>query len=206
MLVGVDFDNTIVCYDRLFHRLALEQGLIPADLPAAKGPVRDHLRRTGREDAWTEMQGLVYGAHIAEAAPFPGVYDFFRRCRKRGVDVCVISHKTRQPFAGPRYDLHRAAHEWLEWQGFYREAETGLTPERVYFEVLLEGKLKRIGQVGCDYFIDDLPELLEEPGFPAGVERILFDPGGNWPGSGFRRAATWEEVEGLILSSEYRGC
>ena len=25
-VVGLDFDNTIVCYDRLFHRLARERG------------------------------------------------------------------------------------------------------------------------------------------------------------------------------------
>ena len=32
MILGVDFDNTIVAYDSLFHRVALERGLIPADL------------------------------------------------------------------------------------------------------------------------------------------------------------------------------
>ena len=49
MLVGLDFDNTIVCYDRLFHRLARERGLIPEHVPATKGAVRDHLRNVGRE-------------------------------------------------------------------------------------------------------------------------------------------------------------
>ena len=34
--VGIDFDNTIVCYDRLFRRLAVERGLIDAGVPAAK--------------------------------------------------------------------------------------------------------------------------------------------------------------------------
>ena len=50
MLVGVDFDNTIVCYDGLFHKLALERGLIPEDFPASKGEVRDFLRNTDREN------------------------------------------------------------------------------------------------------------------------------------------------------------
>ena len=27
-LLGLDFDNTLVCYDKLFHKLALEKGLI----------------------------------------------------------------------------------------------------------------------------------------------------------------------------------
>src|SRR5262245_43078397 len=44
MLIGVDFDNTIVSYDALFHRIATERDLIPADLPVNKTAVRDHLR------------------------------------------------------------------------------------------------------------------------------------------------------------------
>ena len=32
MRIGVDFDNTLVCYDGVFHRAALERGLIPSDL------------------------------------------------------------------------------------------------------------------------------------------------------------------------------
>jgi len=30
-MIGVDFDNTIVCYDALFHRVARERGLAPAE-------------------------------------------------------------------------------------------------------------------------------------------------------------------------------
>ncbi len=72
MLVGVDFDNTIVCYDRLFHKAALEKGLIPPELPASKGQVRDYMRANGAEDAWTELQGYVYGPRMLDAAPFAG--------------------------------------------------------------------------------------------------------------------------------------
>ena len=53
--IGVDFDNTIVCYDQVFHQVALEQGLIPPTLPVSKGGVRDHLRSVNNEDAWTAM-------------------------------------------------------------------------------------------------------------------------------------------------------
>ena len=95
MRIGVDFDNTIVCYDGLFHRVALEQGLIPASLPANKGGVRDYLRQIGREDDWTAMQGTVYGARMLEASAFPGVLDFFRRAVRR------IRHLHRQSQDAP---------------------------------------------------------------------------------------------------------
>jgi hypothetical protein len=69
MLIGIDFDNTIVRYDRLFHHVALEKGLIPASVPASKGDVRDYLRSIGGEQDWIELQGIVYGVRMHEADP-----------------------------------------------------------------------------------------------------------------------------------------
>lgn len=199
MLVGVDFDNTIVCYDELFHRTAVQQGLIPPEVPANKTQVRNYLRQCGKEDLWTEMQGYVYGARMQEAIPFPGVREFFKRCVQRGVPVCIVSHKTQFPFLGPRYDLHQSAHEWLESQGFFDPEQIGLSRSQVYFETTKEAKLGRIVSARCSHFIDDLPEFLEEPNFPSGIHRILFDPTDSQPVSDhFRRATSWMEIKQLI--------
>jgi hypothetical protein len=203
MRIGVDFDNTIVCYDGLFHRVACEQGLIPAGIPATKGAVRDYLRTVGREDDWTAMQGYVYGARLLEAPAFPGVHDFFTCCRRQGVDLCIISHKTRYPYAGARYDLHQAARDWLQAQGFFDPARIGLKPGQVQFRLTLHEKLDSIAQQRCTHFIDDLPELLAEPSFPAGVERLLFDASGGGPNDArWRRFTTWKEIEGFLLCSK----
>ncbi|MBI5569128.1 MAG: haloacid dehalogenase-like hydrolase [Desulfomonile tiedjei] len=200
MLVGVDFDNTIVCYDRVFHRAAVMHGLIPRDLPPTKGQVRDYLRRAGREDQWTELQGFVYGVMIQEAKPFPGVLDFFRGCRARAVPVCIVSHKTHYPFEGPQYDLHAAADRWLEALGFYDPLQIGLSRSLVHFELTKKGKLDRIAAMGCSHFIDDLPEFLEEAEFPRDVNRILFDPGGVYrDGHDLARVQTWEEVKEILI-------
>ena len=198
MRIGVDFDNTIVCYDALFHRVALEQGLIPADLPVNKSEVRNHLRRTDREPLWTEMQGYVYGARMSEAEAFPGVIEFFQECRRRGIQLSIISHKTRHPFLGEKHDLHEAARRWLEEQGFFDPAKIGLAREEVFFELTKEAKLARIGERGCDAFIDDLPELLAEPSFPE-IERILFDPGNLYATETlFTRLRSWAEISGYF--------
>ncbi|RLB83500.1 MAG: haloacid dehalogenase-like hydrolase [Deltaproteobacteria bacterium] len=203
MLVGVDFDNTIVCYDQVFHRVALEQGLIPAEVPITKAGVRDYLRRCGNEDAWTELQGYVYGACMHDTLPFPGVLEFFARCKGHGISVCIISHKTRHPFQGPNYDLHQVAQEWLESHGFYDPSLIGLGPHQVYFELTKREKLDRIAKVDCSHFIDDLPEFLTEPGFPAGVERILFDPNSHHPiGGDFYYATSWAEIDQLIIGQK----
>lgn len=175
MLIGIDFDNTIVSYDTLFHKVATEQGAVPGSIPLNKVAVRDHLRAIGKEDVWTEMQGYVYGARMTEAAAYPGVIEFFRWARTAGVPVCIVSHKTLHPFIGPKYDLHQAARVWIETH-LVDEQGALIAPDRVFFELTKEAKWGRIGAAGCDWFIDDLPEILLAPAFPEKTSRILFDP------------------------------
>lgn len=175
MRVGLDFDNTIVSYDTLFKRVALEDGVVPADLPATKLAVRDHLRQAGKEDVWTEMQGHVYGGRMAEAEAFPGALAFIRWAKAKGVTLFIISHKTRTPFRGPAYDLHRAARTWVE-RNLAQDGDALIPPDHVFFEVTKEDKLRRIADCRCDLFIDDLPEILLAPNFPAATGRLLFDP------------------------------
>jgi hypothetical protein len=198
--IGVDFDNTIVCYDDVFYRAATEQGLIPQEIAVHKGSIRDYLRSQGKEDSWTELQGLVYGKYIKYALPFPGVLQFFRKCVDQEIMVCIISHKTRFPFLGEKYDLHAAADRWLEAQGFYAVSGPALKREQVYFEVTKEGKLRRIAEQGCDYYIDDLPEFLAEEGFSPAVQKVLFDPKKYYPNQpNYIHVYSWGEIADLRL-------
>ncbi len=201
MILGVDFDNTIVCYDALFHKLARRRGWIPAEVPASKAAVRQWLREAGQEPLWTELQGVAYGPEMREAEPFPGVEAFFHHCRQRAVPVLIISHRTRHPFVGPAYDLHQAARDWLAARGFLDPNGIGLSEDRVCLELTLPAKLARIREKGCSHFIDDLPECLAEPSFPEGVRKILFDPNnqGSPPGDMWR-ADSWRTLETLLLA------
>lgn len=206
MLIGVDFDNTIVCWDQAFHTAALEQGLIPLSVPVSKEKVRDHLRACGREDAWIELQGFVYGARAGQAPLFPGVKEFFTACRQGGQRVAIISHKTRHPFMGPLYDLHDAARECLRLNGFYDAQGIGLPASEVYFELSKAEKLTRIAGLECTHFIDDLPEFLDEPAFPTHVERILFDPNGyHGEHPRQRRVTSWADLQQLLLGQSVNG-
>lgn len=200
MIIGVDFDNTMVCYNALFHRVAVEQGLIPADILPIKDEVRNYLRQTGREADWTAMQGYVYGERMPEAEPFAGVAEFFTACRRQDVPVYIISHKTRHPFAGPRYDLHQAAWNWLTAHAFFNPDGVGLTADKVFFELTKEEKFGRIAAVHCTHFIDDLPEFLTDAQFPAGVHKILFSPGrlaSNLPG--LLQSDSWANLATTLL-------
>lgn len=200
MLVGLDFDNTIVCYDRLFHRLARERGLIPDTVPQTKSAVRDYLRSIDRENDWTEMQGVGYGPRISDAEPFPGVLDFLKRCKSHGIRVAIVSHKTKHPYLGEKYDLHEAAHTFLTRHGFYRTSDTGLSPLSVWLELTKQDKLDRIGSLGCDVFMDDLPEFLGEASFPSRPRKVLFDPANACPDrADYTRVPSWSDFATLVL-------
>ncbi|HVA34007.1 MAG TPA: hypothetical protein VNG31_07640 [Candidatus Baltobacteraceae bacterium] len=199
MRIGIDFDNTIVCYDEAFHRAAVERQLIPASTPVRKQAVRDLLRAIGREADWTELQGWMYGSGMAEATPFPGALEFLARCIRDGIDVRIISHKTRTPYLGAERDLHASAYAWLEAHGVFERI--GLPRSHVFFELTKEEKLARIAEERRTVFIDDLPELLCEPAFPPGVRPLLFDPYGaaeSLPAD-VERVDSWAALEHLLL-------
>lgn len=195
LLIGIDFDNTIICYDRLFHKVAFESGLIPFDLPAGKNFIRNHLQSEGKEDLWTEMQGLVYGDKIIEAESYPGVDDFLGYCKLRNIPTCIVSHKTRYPYRGPKYDLHEAGYRWLQGKGFLDEEKSGISSRQVYFELTKEEKIQRIVSLKCTHFIDDLPEILLAAGIPDNIKKILFDPAGDFHNlSGIERKISWLDI------------
>jgi hypothetical protein len=199
MRIGIDFDNTIICYDGLFQAVAREKNLIPAEVAADKGSVRDYLRKIGKEDHWTKLQGLVYGKYLHMAAPYPGIIDFLRFCREKGIPVYIVSHKTRHPYSGARYDLHESAYNWLKSRGFINVFDPMIPEKNIYFELTKRAKLERIEILDCTHFVDDLPEFLAETNFPEGVSRILFDPDDRHANEiGFDRTASWYDVAQLL--------
>ncbi len=201
MRIGIDFDNTIACYDNVFHAAALEVGLVPEALARDKTSVRDYLRETGREDAWTWLQGHVYGARMDLVSCYPGCRAFLRHAAQDGHQVFVISHKTRHPYRGPYHDLHAAARGFL--------ARHAIPTEGAFFEPTQDDKRARITAQGCDVFIDDLPEFLA--GCPPAVvaRPILFDPQGHHPGGvwrdrRFKAFADWSTIEATLLGPASR--
>jgi hypothetical protein len=201
MILGVDFDNTIVRYDELFHRIAVERELVPATLAVRKNDVRDFLRRRGQEQAWTELQGYVYGPRMPEAQPFSGVLEFFTRCARRKLPVHIISHKTRAAVAGPAYDLQQTASNWLAAQGFFDAARVGLAPERVHFGTTRQEKIRLIRETGCTHFIDDLEETFLEETFPPGVVKILFGVRQPPPGlPGIQVGEDWFQISEYVFN------
>jgi hypothetical protein len=206
MGIGVDLDNTIVCYDELFARVAIEKGLVSqTDIGvSSKYDVKSEIQRLHGNDAWTALQGEVYGARLSEADPFPGVVDFFRQCRLRGIPTCIISHKTRYPALGPRYNLRQAALAWLEKHGWFETDGIGICRSDVEFHDTLSDKVDAIGRRCCRLFIDDMPEVFAAPNFPVHTSRVLFDPGScHTLVPGIERASTWDQIADEVIRTSH---
>jgi hypothetical protein len=176
--IGIDFDNTIVSYDELMHRAAVDRGLISDGADRTKRAVRDRVRRLpDGEIEWQKLQALAYGPLMCEAQPIEGAEAFIRHCRQAGIAVFIVSHKTE--YAGydeTRTNLRSAALEWMAAHRFFEPTGLGLERDDVYFESTRADKIARIERIGCSHFIDDLEEVFLEPSFPPHVHKILYAP------------------------------
>jgi len=201
-VIGIDFDNTLICYDGVFLRLAREAGLVGPEALQQKA-VREAARQSQEGDiAWQRLQGQAYGPRIREAEPAAGALEFLIRCHQLGIPSWIISHKTQYASIDPTdTDLRQAARAWMELHGFLAPA-TGLGPERLRFGATRQEKIAHIRATGCTHFIDDLEETFREPDFPAGVQGILYVPGeGRIPNDlpHLWVARSWPEISARIL-------
>lgn len=196
MRIGIDFDNTIICYDKVFDSAARRRGLVPSDWMGSKIAVRDHLRsKPGGELAWQGLQGWVYGKGIGNAELFPGVRDFLATCRQTGSDVYIVSHKTQFGHQdSERTDLRAAAREWLRTSGLIGAEASPVAASNVHFEDTLSAKVERLAGLELDIFIDDLVDVFEQPHFPRNIRSILFGGAATNCGSHYKLIGTWAEI------------
>ena len=199
MRIGIDFDNTIACYDGIFHAEAVRRNLIPAAVADDKTSVRDYLRANGMEQDWILLQGHVYGGCMGQVPCFEGVQHFVRSSLRAGHHVAIISHKTRRPNMRTPYDLRQAARDFLDRHGVFASDGIVLPENNVFFESTCDEKFGRIASEKCDVFVDDLPEFLIHPGFPSNVDRILFDPANVYADDrAYLRTASWDAIDASL--------
>jgi len=198
VLIGLDFDNTIVGYDDVFRAAAIARAWLPAGFAGGKRLVRDTLRgEDGGERKWMELQGEVYGSRMGDAVMFDGVTAFLARCRRAGATVAVVSHKTERGHFDPAgTDLRAAARTWMAAQGLFA---AGLAPADVYFEAERAAKIARIAALGCDVFVDDLEEVLLDPAFPRGCRRLHFAGTGGARDLPFPSHADWGGIADAVF-------
>jgi hypothetical protein len=206
-IIGIDLDNTLVCYDELFHSAARQEGLIERSTPKSKERIRDTIRLLSQgEDKWTRLQTIVYGPQMSGAETFEGSEDFLRHCSARGTRTLIISHKT--PFAnldGKQVDLRESALAWMAAKKFFASDGCGLSPDDVFFESTRSEKIERIHSLGCTHFIDDLAEVFAEHSFPRDIAKLLFAPhGAKIDNQDIKVFKAWRELDEFFFHDERR--
>lgn len=197
MRIGIDFDNTIICYDDVFCHLAKDWGLVNPEFSGTKRELRDEVRSKHDDVTWQRLQGKAYGEFIHHATLFDGVIEFLATCRRNpAIDLCIVSHKTEfGHFDDKRISLRDASRQWMHHQGIL----SFIKEENVHFETTREEKIERIKALQCTHFIDDLPEVLESPLFPD-IKRYLFQ-GAPQHNSNIPTMNSWKEITYAILSN-----
>ena len=174
MIVGFDFDNTIINYENSFKELALKKKIISSKINQDKKSIRDYLRKHNKEKEWTILQGEVYGKYIMKAKIYEGVLDIFQWLTIKKNKIYIISHKTQFPYLGKKVDLRQSALNWINKNILINDKNIKLSKNNFFFENTIEEKIERIKSLKCDVFIDDLPEILEL--LPDNLLKILFSP------------------------------
>lgn len=202
MHIGIDFDNTIVNYDEIFHKYALRENLISPIVKKKKHHIREAIHKlTEGNDKWTILQGSVYGSYVLEAKPTHGIKKFLRECATKSIPVSIVSHKTTYPAKGPRVNLREASLRWLHANGFF--GEFGLGPTKVYFANSLEEKIEKIKRLGCTHFIDDLVFVLIQKRFPKSVFKILYTKTPDLTiGPEIKHFTSWKGISAYLFNND----
>ena len=194
-IFGFDLDNTIVCYEKVFRQSAQEIGIsIPSGV-SAKNALREHYRINGNHNEFTRLQGFIYGPGMALAEPFEDVIIALHSLRRMGYSLCIISHRSLQPYAGPAYDLHTIARKWIK--NHFAE-EKLFSDEQIHLLETREKKITAIKALRCNIFLDDLPEVLSNNEFPKKCLPILFDPESCYKTIDYACVKHWTDLQKLI--------
>ena len=172
--IGIDLDNTIISYDELFFKHALKEKLIPKNFSKKREKIRNYIKRKISVLKWKKLQSLVYSKYLNEAKVQKGFIEFIKLISNRDFEYCIISHKTKYPYIGKKINLHKISKEWINKNINIKINKKKSIIKKIYFETTEAKKIQRIIKEKCNYFIDDLPSILNK--LPSRINKILLDP------------------------------
>ena len=174
LTIGVDFDNTLVCYDKSVLALA-KRNFSVSERFKSKSEVKSYITDFYGNFAWTKFQGELYGPGMEYAEPYENAVDTISELSSLGVKILILSHRSKHPYAGKKYDLHKYAKNWITKNLKFENQNTVKETSAFFFEDKAE-KIQAIKDNACDFFLDDLIEIISSKDFPSETTGILFDP------------------------------
>ena len=116
MLIGIDFDNTIACYDKVFQEVAKNQQIVDKNWFGKKTELKNLISKSKNgKKLWMKIQGMVYGQYMKNADIMDGFESFLTASKILNIDICIISHKTKYGhFDKKKIDLRKEALRWIK--------------------------------------------------------------------------------------------
>ena len=205
MHIGIDLDHTIINYRNQFAERAFSLGYIDTNAALTKDIVKKKIKRLQNgENKWGILQAEVYSEGIREASIMNGFPEFIATCHKSGINLSIISYKTKSNAHDPlQRDLKQAAQNWMQTNQFFDSRGFDFNLNQVFFADSIEEKISTIANQQCTHFIDDLPSILLNPAFPNNTCKILY-----WPYS-FKKCheamnylGNWWEISKYLFQEE----
>lgn len=199
--IGIDFDNTIACYDSVFTRVAYDLGMITESAVLTKAEVKKliYLGDPGGTN-WQKLQGQIYGKFMFMASIFFGFPEFLKMALIKGHEVFIVSHKSPYGhFDDNKVLLRDEAMKWLISNKFVGSDSLMIPVENVFFETTRQEKIDRINSINCTHFVDDLQEVFDEESFPIPVSKYLFDPASKGIAKSNQFRGSWKSISKAIL-------
>ena len=163
----------MIDYDQVFRFVYKDFGL--EGYPGSKALFRSKLiERDGNDLSWQKVQARVYAYEITKAKASSGLIEFLRKNYLKH-DLFIVSHKTEFSKIDPNANLREAALKWMERNLIF----DFIKRDRVFFLSELDQKVKKIGDLSLDLFVDDLLKVRENQYFPKTCRFVLFSKSGN---------------------------
>jgi len=205
MRIGIDLDNTIINYDSAFIAAARAFNVSLPTGSVSKLDVRNVAH--GLEDGeilWQKIQGLVYSHFIrTDSCLYPGVKRFLLHSQFMGNEVVIISHKTiHGHFDDDMTPIRDLALDFLSENGLIGCCSPLI--QNVFFESTRKEKIAKIFDLNLDWFIDDLPEVIEDLQSQKALKKVFFShPIMNYCKNKFLIennyiASDWQQIDYLI--------
>lgn len=171
--IGLDLDNTVIDYKDAYLNISK---IFELNFKVySKHEIKSALVSSANGDyAWQEYQSQLYTKGLDFAKVSRGLLKFLNYCKKKKIEVFIISHKTESTpaeFGGLK--LREPAMRWLQKNKIVPQL---IKKDNIYFCSTQEEKIKMINSLKIDLFVDDLDEILFHDDLNKKIIRVLYAP------------------------------
>jgi len=160
MKIGFDLDHTLFNYS-VSIRQALDSNEKYSKLSfSSKAELKQNMCDLLGPGAWTEFQGILYCEFIEFAFIDPFAMKVLKLIKAKGHHFFIVSHKTTRPISGGDCLLRAASNSKLKSE-FNQGGIPYTSSLPINYYDSLSQKTSAIQELGFDFFIDDLPEVIE---------------------------------------------